>query len=303
MEVVGRDAEWRAVEGWLATRDPPVLLVHGEAGIGKTSGGVGVTRDDLLAQGLPLLLLFTSTHCGPCAELLPRAAAWQEEHAGTLTVAFACEGTPDAVAAEAQEFALEQVLVDASREIAASFEVTGTPSAALIAPDGTIARWLASGRSEIETLVADAVHREADGFRTLPHGADAPDLELATLDGAPLSLAELRGRDTVLLFWNPDCGFCRSMHDNVLAWETSANGVHPRLVVVSSGDEESTRAEGFSSTVLLDPDYEAGTAFGAGGTPMAVLVDADGRVASAVVAGADAVLELARPPVEHTIGT
>lgn len=47
MEVVGRDAEWRAVEDWLALRDPPVLLVHGEAGIGKTtlwSAGVEAAR-------------------------------------------------------------------------------------------------------------------------------------------------------------------------------------------------------------------------------------------------------------------
>jgi DNA-binding CsgD family transcriptional regulator/Tfp pilus assembly protein PilF len=47
MELVGRDAEWRAVETWLATRDPRVLLVHGEAGIGKTTlwdAGVGTAR-------------------------------------------------------------------------------------------------------------------------------------------------------------------------------------------------------------------------------------------------------------------
>jgi hypothetical protein len=35
-------------------------------------------------------------------------------------------------------------------------------------------------------------------------------------------------------------------------------------------------------------------AFGGGGTPEAVLIDAEGRVASEVVVGASAVLELAR---------
>jgi DNA-binding CsgD family transcriptional regulator len=47
MELVGRDAEWRAVETWLATRNPPVLVVHGEPGIGKTtlwSAGVSTAR-------------------------------------------------------------------------------------------------------------------------------------------------------------------------------------------------------------------------------------------------------------------
>ena len=83
------------------------------------------------------------------------------------------------------------------------------------------------------------------------------------------------------------------MHDDLRAWETTANGVTPRLVVVSSGDEGATRADGFASTVLLDPEFAAGSAFGAGGTPMAVLVDAQGRVASQVVGGSDAVLALA----------
>jgi hypothetical protein len=45
--------------------------------------------------------------------------------------------------------------------------------------------------------------------------------------------------------------------------------------------------------VRLDEDFSAGTAFQANGTPMALLLDADGRIASGVVAGADAVLELA----------
>jgi thiol-disulfide isomerase/thioredoxin len=108
-----------------------------------------------------------------------------------------------------------------------------------------------------------------------------------------IALEALRGRNTLLLFWNPDCGFCRAMHDDLLSWERSANGVTPRLVVVSSGDEPSTRAEGFRSLVLLDEDFAAGTAFNANGTPMAVLVDAEGRIASLVAAGPEAVLALA----------
>jgi hypothetical protein len=89
------------------------------------------------------------------------------------------------------------------------------------------------------------------------------------------------------------------MHGDLLAWEASTNGHGPRLVVVSSGDEHSTRAEGFRSTVLLDDGDVAGAAFGAGGTPMAVLLDAEGRVASPLVAGAEAALELAGRPFER----
>ena len=72
--------------------------------------------DELLAPGVPLLLLFTSPHCGPCKALIPEAAAWQREHADALTVAFASDGEPEDVHAEAQEFELEHMLVDRDRQ-------------------------------------------------------------------------------------------------------------------------------------------------------------------------------------------
>jgi hypothetical protein len=65
------------------------------------------------------------------------------------------------------------------------------------------------------------------------------------------------------------------------------------MVVVSTGDAEGNRAQGFQSRVLLDSEFAAGTRFGAGGTPSAVIVDELGRVASAVAVGAPEVLALA----------
>jgi thiol-disulfide isomerase/thioredoxin len=248
--------------------------------------------DDLLAPGLPVLLLFTSPRCGPCQTLLPQAAAWQRDHADTLTVAFVSDGTVDEARAEAEEFELEHVVHGEGREVYDAFQASGTPSAVLIASDGTIGSWVAPGRDWIEALVAGAIGSSAE-TRGLPVGTEPPALELPSLDGRHVALADFRGRATLLLFWNPDCGFCRAMHDDLLAWEGSSNGVTPRLVVVSSGDAESTLADGFRSTVLLDESFAAGATFGANGTPMAVLLDPDGRVASGVVAGAEAVLALA----------
>jgi hypothetical protein len=50
---------------------------------------------------------------------------------------------------------------------------------------------------------------------------------------------------------------------------------------------------GLASTVVLDQQFAVGRAFGASGTPSAVLIDAEGKVASEVAVGAPAVLELA----------
>lgn len=258
----------------------------------ESLAGETISIDTLGASGRPSVLLFTSTSCGPCKTLLPTAAEWQRDYEDVLNVVFVSEGSRHDVQAESTEHGLEQVLVDEGGRLYDAYRANGTPSAVLIAPDGTVGSWVAGGSERIEQLVGQAVAGVAEEAG-LPTGADAPDLELPSLTGETVSLASLRDRDTLLLFWNPDCGFCRSMHEDLLAWEESTNGVHPRLVVVSSGDEESTRAEGFSSLVLLDEEFAAGNAFSANGTPMGVLVDADGRIASSVAAGAEAVLALA----------
>jgi thiol-disulfide isomerase/thioredoxin len=284
------------VEERLADAGVPLAAPEPPPELGLEPGGpapVFPELEEVLGRGLPVLLLFTSPRCGPCKTLLPEVGHWQRDHSDVLTVALASDGEPDEVRAEAEEFELEHVLPDEGRRLYDAFQANGTPSAVLIAADGTIGSWVAPGREWIERLVAEATARPAEP-PGLPVGSDAPAIALPTLDGEAVQLDELGGRDTVLLFWNPGCGFCRSMHDDLLAWERSTDGDGPRLVVISSGAEEATRAEGFASTVLLDHSFAAGAVFGANGTPMAVRLDSEGRIASGVAAGADAVLDLMR---------
>jgi peroxiredoxin len=273
------------------------VLEHGERGpqlprrapdfTATTTEGTEVALHDLLAPGVPLMLIFASPDCTPCDALLPDVAVWQSEHAGRIRLAVASSGDAEDVRAEAEELELDDVLVDEGSELYRAFHANGTPSAVLIGPDGAIASSMASGPDRIKALLAAAV-RAPD----VPVGAPAPAVELPSLDGERVNLADLRGRETLLLFWNPACGYCRAMHDELLAWESTVNGESPRLVVVSSGGEEATRSERFRSTVLLDDELVAGNRFGARGTPMALLLDADGRVASPLAAGPDAVLAL-----------
>jgi hypothetical protein len=67
----------------------------------------------------------------------------------------------------------------------------------------------------------------------------------------------------------------------------------PQLLAVSAGTVEANQALGLRSPVVLDQGFSAGRAFGATGTPSAVLVDAQGHMASSVAVGAAAVLALA----------
>jgi thiol-disulfide isomerase/thioredoxin len=253
------------------------------------TGGAVVALDDLLARRLPVLLLFTSSGCGPCETLLPDVAKWQSAHADRLTVAVFEDGEPAEITATAERFGLANVLADSGGQVYDAYEANGTPSGVLIDADGHVASRLATGPGAIAELVA--VVLDAPG---LPLGAPAPALDgLASVSGAAPSLGS---RESLLVFWNPDCGFCRSLHEDLLAWEAGADGSSPQLVVISSGDEERTRAEGFGSPVLLDPEFSVGEALGAGGTPSAVLVDAEGRVASGVMVGGEAILRRVQGP-------
>ena len=76
-------------------------------------------------------------------------------------------------------------------------------------------------------------------------------------------------------------------------WEASAQEGAPKLLVVSAGSEEANEGMGLGSTVVLDQQFAVGRAFGATGTPSAVLVDAEGKIASEVAVGAPGILELA----------
>jgi thiol-disulfide isomerase/thioredoxin len=156
--------------------------------------------------------------CGPCQALLPEVAESQTEHANRLTLAVVSDGPPEDPRAGADELGLERALVDEEGKLYRAFKANATPSAVPIAADGTIAGYVESGRDAIEAMVACALEGP------LPVGSQVPALELASLDGEPVKLTDLAGRDTLLLLWNPDCGYCRAMHEDVLAWETAMNG-------------------------------------------------------------------------------
>ncbi len=110
------------------------------------------------------------------------------------------------------------------------------------------------------------------GERGLPRGDVAPAVRLPDLDGDEVDLADFRGTPVVLLFWSPNCGFCQRMLPDLKAWEAQRPADGPRLLVVSAGS--------------------AGRAYGATGTPQAVLIGPDGTVASPLAAGGPAVMKL-----------
>jgi protein-disulfide isomerase len=112
------------------------------------------------------------------------------------------------------------------------------------------------------------------------------------LEGNNVELTGSRGEETLVLFWNPECVFCKNMLPNLKEWQADPPEEAPRILVISGGTKEANEVMVLSSPVMLDQDFIAGRAFGAAGTPSAVLMDAEGRIASEMSVGAPAVLEL-----------
>lgn len=233
----------------------------------------GATLGGLLAAGKPVLLIFVEPDCAPCKALGPEIAAWQERHAERLTVRVVSE-TGD------------------KRAVADAYQYAGTPGAVLIAADGKIASPVAAGPDAIRRLVRQSAAAPTAAAPPARPGDPAPAVRLSGLDGADVDLGSFRGSRLAVLFWNPNCGYCREMLEKVRAWESEAAGHSLRLLVVSTGGAEENRAQGFRSPVAIDGAFATGRAFGAEGTPSAVVVAADGTIGSDLAVGAANVLRL-----------
>jgi hypothetical protein len=71
------------------------------------------------------------------------------------------------------------------------------------------------------------------------------------------------------------------------------------FLLLSGGTVEDNRAMNLRSRIVLDQGFKVARAFGVNATPSAILIDADGRIASGIVAGATAILNLARSNIRE----
>jgi peroxiredoxin len=131
----------------------------------------------------------------------------------------------------------------------------------------------------------------------LPAGSVAPDFELPNLAGGRTRLSQLRGRRLLLIFFNPRCGFCTRMAPDLAALPVDGADGRPLPVVVSTGETAENRTlvqeSGIRCPVLIQEQMEVAAAYQAQGTPMGYLIDEQGRIASEIAVGAQALLALA----------
>jgi peroxiredoxin len=136
----------------------------------------------------------------------------------------------------------------------------------------------------------------------LEFGSAAPEFELPDLDGARHSLAEFRGKRTLLLFSGPGCGFCLKMYPDLAALPVDGKGNTPIPVMIVNGDAEANRKHvkeyKIRGPVLLQEGMTVASEYMVTGTPMGYLIDEQGNIASDLAVGATALMKLAKAPPE-----
>jgi peroxiredoxin len=117
--------------------------------------GNAVSLESLCERDLPVMIVFTSTSCGPCVRLLPEIGRWHAAVGNRITFVAVSNGDSDRdrVVEQLRAAGTFTALVQQGQEVADAFRVRSTPMAVVVAPDRRIASGQAGGDTEIEALV------------------------------------------------------------------------------------------------------------------------------------------------------
>ena len=180
----------------------------------------------------------------------------------------------------------ELVLLQNGQEVSELFRAYGTPTAVLIDVEARVASAVAAGAQSVRALQLEA-RAQPDRI-----GLPAPEISGKTAGGQSVNLAEFRGREVVILFWNPGCQFCRKMVDDLIAWDAVTR--YPALLVVTPREDDALQARSLRSRIIIDQEDRIASSYNAGGTPTALRIGADGLIKSQLARGKDSVMMLMR---------
>jgi peroxiredoxin/uncharacterized membrane protein YphA (DoxX/SURF4 family) len=130
-----------------------------------STAGPAISLQDLLADDRACVLTFVSPGCGPCAALLPELARWHDTVTERLALTLVAPVRATQAETLAREHALTDVLIDEQATVMHAYGVWGTPSAILVASDGTVRSAPIGGRVAIESLIRLALQDKTQPAR------------------------------------------------------------------------------------------------------------------------------------------
>jgi thiol-disulfide isomerase/thioredoxin len=132
----------------------------------------------------------------------------------------------------------------------------------------------------------------------LAPGKTFPPFRLPDLGGREVGLETFRGKRVLLVNWSPQCGFCIRIAPELAKLQQALFARNVELVLASFGDAAANRKLAAETSLkglfLLQKGGSEIKPFQGLGTPVAYLLDENGRVAKTLAVGADLVPLLAR---------
>jgi len=125
---------------------------------------------------------------------------------------------------------------------------------------------------------------QADALKSQLLGKAAPDFSVTTLDGQPLTAADVAGKTVIVNFWNTWCIPCQEELPALKKFyaEHANDSDLVMLGIVRRDDTKTVRefvsGEGIGWTIALDPSKEAALDFGTRGQPETFAISPSGQI-------------------------
>jgi len=132
----------------------------------------------------------------------------------------------------------------------------------------------------------------------LPEGTVFPSFSLPDLTGKIRRIEDFHGQQILLIHWSPDCGFCEMIAPDLARLQVDFPKHDVQLLLLAHGDAEANRKlageQGLSCPILLLNGSGPPGPFQNTGTPVAYLLDREGRVDQPCAVGFEEVTALAQ---------
>jgi peroxiredoxin len=271
----------------------------------------GVQQSLSALRGHALLLIFFDPECRFCQDFAPELARLMMTRAPHDP--FPIVVSTGSLAAN-QKLVSDHglscpVLLQQALEVATAYRASATPMGYRIDANGRIASQLAVGLEELLALASGAASSAPSDAKAstlsaasastpalpgLEVGVEAPAFTLRDLKGAARSLADWRGQRLLLVFFNPHVAPCLELAPALARWSVASERMDPMPVIItSSGQAANERAaldHNILCPILLQEGMEVFATYSVTGTPMACLVDDQGRIDSPLAIGPVAIL-------------